>query len=60
MTQYLWSWMIGLIIIAGAVIWVGYRMAAEACPAPTAVEFIVLAVVPAVYLVLMYLTLKRP
>ena len=37
--------------------YIGYRMFAGACPAPTAVELIVLLVIPAVYLWLMYLTL---
>lgn len=60
MTKHLRSWYIGLVIIVAAVIWIGYRMFAESCPAPAAVEFIVLAVVPGVYLFLMYLTLKRP
>lgn len=50
-------WYIGLIIIAAAVIYVGYHMFAGACPAPALLEFGVLIVIPIVYLVLMYLTL---
>lgn len=50
-------WYIGLAIVLAAVGFVGYRFWAGDCPAPAGVEFIVLAVVPAVYLVLMYLTL---
>lgn len=50
-------WYTGLIIIAAAVIYVGYQMFATACPAPTFLELGVLIVIPAVYLILMYLTL---
>ena len=49
-------WYIGLLIILPAVIFVGYRMWAGSCPAPTLIEVGVLSVIPAVYLVLMYLT----
>ena len=50
-------WYIGLVVIAAAVIYVGMQMFAGACPAPTFLELGVLIVIPAVYLVLMYLTL---
>jgi hypothetical protein len=50
-------WYIGIVIILAAVIFVGYRMGATNCPAPTIVEIGVLTVIPIVYLVLMYLTL---
>jgi hypothetical protein len=49
-------WYIGLVAILVAVTFVGYRMWAGSCPAPTIVEIGVLTVIPAVYLVLMYLT----
>jgi hypothetical protein len=49
-------WYIGLAVIFAAVLFVGYRMWSGNCPAPTIIEFGVLAVVPIVYLVLMYLT----
>jgi hypothetical protein len=49
-------WYIGLVIILATVIFVGYRMWAGGCPAPTIIEIGVLTVIPAVYLVLMYLT----
>lgn len=49
-------WYIGIVIVLLAVAWVGYQMSFGGCPAPTAVELIVLIVIPAVYLVLMYLT----
>ena len=53
-------WWIGLAIILLAVIYVGYRVTTLECGAGTAafLAFIVLGVVPAVYLSLMYLTLK--
>jgi hypothetical protein len=53
----LMPWYIGIVIILAAVIFVGYRMGATNCPAPTIVEIGVLTVIPIVYLVLMYLTL---
>jgi hypothetical protein len=49
-------WYIGLLIILAAVIFVGYRMWAGNCPAPTIIEVGVLTVIPVVYLALMYLT----
>lgn len=53
----LMPWYIGLAIVIAAVAFVGYRMNATDCPAPSFVEFGVLIIIPAVYLVLMYLTL---
>ena len=50
-------WYIGLVINLAAVLFVGYRMWAGNCPAPAIAEMGVLVVIPAVYLVLMYLTL---
>jgi len=50
-------WYIGIAIVLVAVIYVGYRMFAGNCPAPTIAEIGVLVVIPVVYLVLMYLTL---
>jgi hypothetical protein len=49
-------WYIGIAIILAAVAFVGYRMWTGNCPAPTIIELGVLTVIPAVYLVLMYLT----
>jgi hypothetical protein len=49
-------WYIGLLINLAVVIFVGYRMWAGSCPAPTIIEVGVLTVIPVVYLVLMYLT----
>jgi len=49
-------WYIGLALTLAAVLFVGYRMWAGNCPAPTIIEIGVLTVIPAVYLTLMYLT----
>lgn len=49
-------WYIGVVLVFAAVIFVGYRMWAGNCPAPTIIEIGVLTVIPVVYLVLMYLT----
>jgi hypothetical protein len=53
-------WWIGLAIILAAVVYVGYQFTNLGCGPGTAafLAFIVLGVVPAVYMVLMYLTLK--
>jgi hypothetical protein len=53
-------WWIGLTVIVAAVIYVGYQFTTLGCGPATAgsLAFIVLGVVPAVYLVLMYLTFK--
>jgi hypothetical protein len=53
----LMPWYIGIVVILAAVFFVGYRMWATSCPAPTIIEIGVLTVIPVVYLVLMYLTL---
>jgi uncharacterized membrane protein YGL010W len=49
-------WYIGIAIILAAVAYVAYQMFYVGCPAPTFVELGVLLVIPAVYIVLMYLT----
>lgn len=51
-------WYIGLPIVLAAVIYVGYQFAATDCAVPGFAIFLVLAVVPLVYLYLMYVTLK--
>ena len=53
-------WWIGLAIILAAVVYVGYQFTALECgPGPAAfLAFVVLGVVPAVYLSLMYLTFR--
>jgi hypothetical protein len=50
-------WFIGLAINLAVIAFVGGRMYAGECPAPTIIEIGVLAVIPIVYLALMYLTL---
>jgi hypothetical protein len=49
-------WFIGLAINLAVIAFVGGRMYAGECPAPTIIEIGVLAVIPIVYLALMYLT----
>ncbi len=49
-------WYIGMAIVFASVLFVGWRMWAGNCPAPTFVEVGVLVVIPVVYLALMYLT----
>ncbi len=51
-------WFIGIAIVLLADIWVVQRMFATDCQAPGIVEAIVVIIIPAVYLGLMYLTLK--
>jgi len=51
-------WYIGLTILIVADIVAAYYFYASGCEAPGIAQFLVLAVVPGVYLVLMYLTFK--
>jgi hypothetical protein len=51
-------WYIGLAIIVVVDAYVGYLFYATRCQATGLAQVLVLIVVPAVYLVLMYLTLK--
>ena len=53
----LMPWYIGIVVIVGAVSYIGYEMFAGGCAAPTVPKLGVLIVLPVVYLVLMYLTL---
>lgn len=50
-------WYIGLALIAASVLFVAWRMWQADCGIPMSLEIGVLFVMPAVYLVLMYLTL---
>ncbi len=52
-------WYIGLAIILAADIYIGYLFHATSCPATGLPEFMVLIVMPAVYLALMYVTLRN-
>ena len=49
-------WYIGIAIVVVAEIIVGYQMFYVGCPAPVLLELAMLIVIPAVYLMLMYLT----
>jgi hypothetical protein len=53
-------WWIGLIIIVAAAVYIGYQFTTLGCGPGTAgfLAFVVLGVMPAVYLILMYMTLK--
>jgi hypothetical protein len=53
-------WWIGLAIVAAAVAYVGYQFTTLDCGPVTAglLAFVVLGVIPVVYLTLMYITLK--
>lgn len=55
----LMPWWIGLAIVAAIVAYFAYRFSCMECGHPGgAVEFIILGVIPVVYLGLMYLTFK--
>lgn len=51
-------WWIGLAVILAVVAYVAYRFACLDCAPAGYLQFIVLGILPIVYLVLMYLTLK--
>jgi len=51
-------WYVGIVIIAAVDIWVASRLFSNACEAPGIVAAGVVVVIPAVYLVLMYLTFE--
>jgi len=53
----LMPWYIGMLIVVSAVIYVGYQMYTADCTITAPVGFLVLLVIPIVYLTLMYLTL---
>lgn len=50
-------WYIGTVLIALADYWVAKELFSDACQAPSIISLGVVFVIPAVYLVLMYLTL---
>jgi hypothetical protein len=50
-------WYIGLAIVFPAVAYVGYQLQMSGCAVPVPAVLMVLVALPAVYLVLMYLTL---
>ena len=51
-------WIAGLIIIAVVDVYIGSVFYGDECQAPGIAQFLVLVVIPVVYLLLMYLTLK--
>ena len=51
-------WWIGFFVILAAVIYVGYRFTCDDCGVAAFPEFLILGVVPVVYLTLMYLTFQ--
>jgi hypothetical protein len=52
------AWIIGLIVVAAIEIYLAVAFFGSACSAPALPQFMVLIALPAVYLALMYLTLK--
>ena len=54
----LFPWVVGLAIIIVVDVYVAYMFFATRCEAPGIAQFLVVVVVPAVYLVLMYLTFR--
>ena len=54
----LMPWYIGLAIIVLVDIYIAFQFFATNCAAPQLAQFLVVIAVPAVYLVLMYLTLR--
>jgi hypothetical protein len=53
------AWVIGLIIIAAVDSYIGYLFYATGCQAPGFAQVMVLVILPAVYLALMFLTLRK-
>ena len=51
-------WIIGLVIVVAVNVYIAYLFFLNLCTAPALAQFVILIVSPAVYLVLMYLTLK--
>jgi len=54
----LMPWYLGLSIIAIVDVYVGYQFYATKCEATGLPQFLVLIIIPGIYLVLMYLTFK--
>jgi TM2 domain-containing membrane protein YozV len=52
------SWYIGLLLNLACVGIIAHQMYVTGCMAPTGAKLIVLVAIPAIYLTLMYLTLK--
>lgn len=54
----LMPWYIGLVVIAIVDAYIGYQFFATGCEAPAIAQFLVVGVVPGIYLALMYLTFR--
>ena len=54
----LMPWLIGVVIIAIADLYVAYKFYSTNCETPGFAQFMVLVVVPGIYLALMYLTFR--
>lgn len=52
------AWVFGLIAVAVIDVYLAFLFFGSACSAPALPQFMVLIVLPAIYLALMYLTLK--
>lgn len=52
------AWWIGFVIILAAIAYAAYRFACMECAPAGFLEFMILGIVPAIYLILMYLTFK--
>lgn len=53
------AWVIGVIIVLIIDVYIGYLFYVTGCQAPGIAQVMILVVLPAVYLVLMYLTLRK-
>jgi hypothetical protein len=53
------AWIIGLVVVLAIEAYLAYAFFGAACNAPALAQFMVLIALPGVYLVLMYLTLKK-
>lgn len=57
-SNHLLAWWIGLVIVLAAVAYTAFRFSCLDCRPAGYLEFMVIGVVPAIYLFLMYLTFK--
>lgn len=57
-SDHLLAWWIGLVIVLAAMAYTAYRFSCLDCRPAGYLQFIVIGVVPAIYLALMYMTFK--
>ena len=57
-SDHLLAWWIGLVIILAAMAYTAHRFSCLDCQPAGYLQFIVIGIVPAIYLALMYLTFK--